>query len=403
MGMNDKVLLVDDEPKVLAGLRRHLGNKFSLSFASNGGEALALVEREGPFAAIVSDMQMPGMSGLQLLGEMRRRAPETVRMVLSGIADFNAVVAAVNDGAVFRFHTKPVLPEVLETSIATAIVRHEIEKQVHGRIDPSEELLREASEFQIALKEDQLRLYIQPQYRLDGVVAGAEALVRWQHPERGLLLPGQFLGTVEAAGLLGDLTTWMLNATCAEARRLQDLGIPPMHIAVNVTAMDLAKAGFQDRVLLSLERHGVCPSWLELELTEGAALTEIDIVQATLRGLAGHGVRLSIDDFGTGHSSLGWLRQLPVEKLKIDRMFIQDITGDTEARRLLEAIISLAREMGLVVVAEGVETDAQMDMLRQTNCDLIQGFLFARPMPAKEFIARMGHSFNSGSTGQLLP
>lgn len=385
MGMNDKVLLVDDEPNVLAGLRRHLGKKFSLSFASGGEEALALVEREGPFAAIVSDMQMPGMSGLQLLGEMRRRAPETVRMVLSGIADFNVAVAAVNDGAVFRFHTKPVLPEVLETSIASAILRHEIEKQAHGRIDPSDELLRAASEFQAALKTEQLRLYIQPQYRLDGVVAGAEALVRWQHPERGMLLPGQFLGTAEAAGLLGDITTWVLNATCAEARRLQDLGIPPLRIAVNVTAMDLATAGFQDVVLASLHRHGLSPSWLELELTEGAALTEIDTVQATLRGLAGYGVRLGIDDFGTGHSSLGWLRQLPVQKLKIDRMFIQDITNDPEACRLLEAIISLAREMGLIVVAEGVETDAQMDIVRRIGCDLIQGFLLARPMPAEDF------------------
>lgn len=384
--MNKKVLLVDDEPKVLAALRRALGGRFILHCASGGVEALALQQTHGPFAAIVSDVRMPGMDGLELLREMRRRAPETVRLVLTGHADFNAVISAVNEGAIFRFHTKPVPAEVLGASIEGALLRHEIEKRAGNLVGPGDQLFREVGDLRRALAEDQLRMYLQPQICLDDRrVTGVEALVRWAHPEQGVLLPGQFLHVAEAAGLLGDVTCWMLEAACAEVRRRNELGFDPLRIAVNVTATDLADAGFPRRVCGLLDRHRVTPQWLELELTEGAAIVDVSSSRTALEDLGRLGVGLSIDDFGTGYSTFGWLRQLPFDKLKIDRMFIQEIAGDRDAYRILETMITLARDLGLTVVAEGVETAAQMELVAQAGCDLAQGFLFACPMPATEF------------------
>lgn len=385
--MDHKILLVDDEPKVLSSLRRSLGERFRLSCAGSGPEALALIESDGPFAAVVSDMRMPGMSGLDLLREMRRRVPETVRLVLSGHADFEAVVAAVNEGAVFRFHTKPVAPEVLTASLECAVLRHLEEKQSGGRIDPGEVLVREVGAVRQALAGGELRLYLQPQCRLDsGEIAGAEALVRWAHPDRGLLGPGQFLATFEAAGLMGDLTTWMLEASCAAARRWRDLGLPDMRVAVNATALDFCDGGFTERVRQILDRHGAAPQQVELELTEGAAVADPGGTRAVVAQLAHLGITTSIDDFGSGYSSLGWLRQLPIAKLKIDRIFIEDIALDPAAYRVLETITELARDLRLCVLAEGVETLAQMELVRRAGCNLVQGFLVARPMLAEDFI-----------------
>lgn len=384
--MNKKVLLVDDEPNVLAALRRALGGRFTLHCASGGAEALALQETHGPFAAIVSDIRMPGMDGLELLREMRRRAPETVRLVLTGHADLNVVISAVNEGAIFRFHTKPVPAEVLGGSIERALLQHEIKKQTAYVVDSGDQLFREVGDLRRALAEDQLRMHVQPQICLaDRRVTGVEALVRWVHPEMGLLLPGQFLHVAEAAGLLGDVTCWMLNAACAEVHRRQELGFDPVQIAVNVTATDIADAGFPLRVCGFLDRHRLAPQWLELELTESAAIAEMNSSRAALEDLGRLGIGLSIDDFGTGYSTFSRLRQLPFDKLKIDRLFVQEIDGDRDAYRILETMITLARDLGLTVVAEGVETAAQMELLAQAGCDLAQGFLFARPMPATAF------------------
>ena len=385
--MDGKVLLVDDEPRVLAALRRSLDKRFSIVCANSGAEALALLDSHGPFAAVVSDMQMPGMTGLEFLREMRRRSPSVVRLILTGHADLDTAMAALNDGAVFRFHTKPVTADVLGDSIELAILRHHKEVRAGGAIDPGESVLREAAELRRALRGDELRIYIQPQGRLDGGgICGGEALVRWMHPERGLLPPDQFLGVVDAMGLMEDLTAWMLDAACLEARRWSDLGLHSLRIAVNVTATDLANPEFASHVARTLNRHGVAPQVLELELTEGEAIADMRATQSTLRELEQLGVSLSVDDFGTGYSSLGWLRTLPVSMLKIDRLFIRDITTDPEAYHFLCGLVALARGMQLTVLAEGVETADQLDLVTQAGCELVQGYFLARPMPASEFI-----------------
>lgn len=384
--MNQRILLVDDEPRILASLRRTLGERFDVVCASSGEEALSLAQTQGPFAAIVSDMRMPGMGGLELLREMRKRAPETVRLVLSGHADFNAAVAAVNEGAIFRFHTKPVPPEVLSNSLECALLRHREEQASSGRIDPGESLMREVSALRQALRQRQFRLYLQPQCQIDaGAVVGVEALVRWQHPERGLLAPGQFLAIAEAAGLMEELTLYMLNLACEEIRRWAADGLPPLRIAVNGTARNFADPNFPGTVRGILDKHGVPPQQIELELTEGAALEDTTTTHTVVQALAAMGVATSIDDFGTGHASLSWLRHVPVSKLKIDRIFIDDIVADPSAYRLLKNIVTMAHDLNLTVLAEGVETVEQLELVRQAGCDCLQGFLAARPMAAEDF------------------
>ncbi len=384
--VNRKILLVDDDPRILASLRRSLQDRFDLYLAESGTEALAAVERDGPFAAVVSDMRMPGMSGLDLLCELRRRAPDTVRMVLSGHTDFDAAIAAVNDGAIFRFHTKPVRAEILADSLERAILRHIEIRQTRGGIDPGESLVRAAEELRQAFEHQQFRLYVQPQCRVaDGTVTGAEALVRWAHPERGLLAPATFLATLDAAGLTQDLTAWMLRRACIEARRWRDAGLPPMRIAVNATALDFCAPGFPEMVRRILAEQGLAPSALELELTEGAAVADPAGARASMLNLTEQGIATSLDDFGSGYSALGWLRHLPVAKIKVDRIFIDELGDDPAAYRMLQAIVGLAGDLGMTVLAEGVETERQMELVRDAGCDYVQGYLQASPMPPEDF------------------
>lgn len=384
--MADTILLVDDDPNILSALRRVLRHRFTLHCASNGAEALDLLRRFGPFAAVVSDMRMPGMNGIELLREIRRQSPETVRLVLSGQSDFADVVAAINEGAVFRFLTKPVSADLLVESLELALLRHRHDSR-HGEA-PGLDMAAETAAFRAGLRDGQLRLYVQPQAGLtDGRVHGAEALVRWQHPERGLLLPGHFLSIADAAGLDCALTDWVLDAACARLRHWADTGLPALTLAVNVTARDLADPAFLKRVLDPVSRHGVPENRLELELTEGAAVQDLEQAAQVLTQLSGHGIRVSVDDFGTGYASMGWLRRLPVSKLKIDRMFVDDVADDPDAYRFLVSLMTMAHDLRLTTLAEGIETLAQLKQVSRSGCDQIQGFMLAAPMPVDDFPA----------------
>lgn len=389
--MNRKILLVDDEPHVLDGLRRQLGRRFDIVTATSGEDALLLLEGRGPFAAVVSDLRMPGMGGLELLGELRARTAHTVRLVLSGSGDFETAVTAVNEGAIFRFLTKPVPPDVLTEAIEAAILRYEMEKKLAGSFDPCIELLQEVRILHSGIQEGQLKIFLQPQCDLeDGRITGAEALVRWHHPVNGLLLPGQFFGTAEAGGLMGDITNWMLDAACRQAQEWQKIGLDPIRLAVNVNAHDLQKASFVDNVMEKLDHFGLSSDWLEIELTEGVAVQDMDSIRGVLERLIQAGIKLSIDDFGTGYASLGWLRHLPFSKLKIDRSFITEIDQKPEAYRFLEAMVAMGSECKMATLAEGVESSAQMESAKKAGCGLMQGYHLAKPMPAEDFLGWLG-------------
>lgn len=377
MAHPDRILLIDDEPLLLEGLRRVLSQSYALTLAHDGREALQRLETDGPFAAAICDLRMPGMHGLEVLREMRRRSPETVRIVLSGTADLDAAMTAVNDGEVFRIHTKPVATEVLLASVAAAVDRH------HQALEGAQ---ARSAGFYRGLAAGEMRLFVQPQYDIVARrVCGAEALVRWQHPEHGLLAPGAFLAEAEAEGAIPALTAWMLEAACAAAAAWRDTLAPDLTIAVNITANDLADPAFAERVRAALDRASLPATALELELVEAAALGADTEPRTALHALRDIGVTLSLDDFGTGYSAFGHLRHLPIQKLKIDRIFVADAVRDANARRIAETIVRLGHDLDLKVITEGVETAAQLEALREAGCRLFQGYHIAHPMPAAQF------------------
>jgi EAL domain-containing protein (putative c-di-GMP-specific phosphodiesterase class I) len=229
---------------------------------------------------------------------------------------------------------------------------------------------------------NELVLNYQPMIALNtGRLAGVEALVRWNHPERGLLQPGQFIELAEATGAIVPIGNWVLNEACAQARRWRDrLKGQPFTISVNVSARQLFQADIVGTVRDALETSGLEPNCLILELTESVMTEDTAATVGRLQALKGLGVQLAIDDFGTGYSSLSSLRHLPFDILKIDKLFIDGITGSPAESSFARAILKLARTLDLETVAEGVEEPAQVESLRELHCELGQGFHFARPL-----------------------
>lgn len=235
-----------------------------------------------------------------------------------------------------------------------------------------------------AVERKELFLVYQPQVEIaDSRVVSVEALLRWQHPELGLVSPDRFIHLAEITGLIVPIGEWVLRCACVQARKWQEAGFDLQTIAVNVSAIQFRHDGFCKMVKRVLEETGLAPECLELELTESILLSNADVIFSLLEELKSMGLKLAIDDFGTGYSSLSYLRQFPVSKLKIDRSFIRDVAVNPDAAAITAAIIDMARALGLKVIAEGVETEAQMDFLRARHCDEIQGFLFSEPETAE--------------------
>jgi diguanylate cyclase (GGDEF)-like protein len=246
-------------------------------------------------------------------------------------------------------------------------------------------LLMEA-DLRRAITEGELQLHFQP--KIDartGAVLGAEALVRWQHPERGLVAPGDFIPLAEETGLIVPLTEWVLQSACAHLRRWREAGLACGPMSVNLAASSLSGTALVDMLDALTARFGVAPTGLVLEMTETTLMTNVDAGLSLLQTLRRRGYGLSLDDFGTGYSSLSYLKRLPIDELKIDRSFVTDAARGGRDGALAGAIIALARELGMQVVAEGVETPEQSSFLMRRGCNVQQGFLFSRAVPAHAF------------------
>ncbi|MCB4359033.1 putative bifunctional diguanylate cyclase/phosphodiesterase [Quatrionicoccus australiensis] len=251
-----------------------------------------------------------------------------------------------------------------------------------------ERLLME-SNLRRALNQNEFVLYYQPLVNLQsGLIIGVEALIRWMHPDLGLIMPDRFIHVAEETGLINPIGDWVLCEACRQAQAWCDAGLPPITMAVNVAPVQFRQAGFVAVVAGALATSGLEAARLELEVTERTVMYDADINLGTLSALHRMGVELSLDDFGTGYSSLAYLKRFPVGKLKIDRSFINDLEVDSDDRAIASTIVSMGRNLRLTVLAEGVENAEQLALLRQMGCDMAQGFHFSRALPA-EAIARL--------------
>ena len=237
-----------------------------------------------------------------------------------------------------------------------------------------------------ALDRQEFLLYYQPQVCLKtGAIVGAEALIRWSHPRIGLIHPGEFIPLAEETGLIIQLGNFVLNRVCQDLRDWQADGLPVVHVAINLSARQFRQDDLAASVRKAIAEYGINGELLDFELTESMVMHDVDNTLATLRELKALGPSLSLDDFGTGYSSLSYLKRFPIDTLKIDRSFINDIHKDSDDAAIAQAVIAMAHKLGMRVIAEGVETDAQLELLRTYECDSFQGYLFSRPVPADEF------------------
>jgi diguanylate cyclase (GGDEF)-like protein len=242
------------------------------------------------------------------------------------------------------------------------------------------------SDLHQALARDQFVLHYQPKVDAQtGRLRGAEALIRWLHPERGLVPPATFIPLAEDSGLIEGIGNWVIHEACRQARAWQDQGLAPTRVAVNLSAFQFHNGKLLEAIRRSLDEFSLDPAYLEVEITESALMSDPEESVAILRRLSEMGVLVSVDDFGTGYSSMSYLQRFPIDKLKIDRTFISDVTSSNDDASIVSAIVSLGHTLNLKVIAEGVETPEQLEFLQMLGCDQYQGYHYSRPMPAAEF------------------
>jgi diguanylate cyclase (GGDEF)-like protein/PAS domain S-box-containing protein len=242
-----------------------------------------------------------------------------------------------------------------------------------------------------AVERQEFAIHYQPKICMrTGMITGAEALIRWTHPVRGAIAPAQFIPVAEDCGLIVPIGRWVLRQACEQARAWLSAGLPAINIAVNVSAMEFQDEAFLEGLLLILKESRLDPRSLELELTESALMKRVEATAAILHTLKESGVQVSVDDFGTGYSSLSYLRKFPIDSLKIDQSFVRQIGRGSDDAAIVTAVISMARSLKLRVVAEGVETEKELEFLKAHECDEAQGYFFGRPMPASQYAALLG-------------
>ncbi len=378
-----KVLLVDDDHFALKLLRRLLANYGFDNVVTHeyAADAVALLEFDNQaFDLILCDLQMPGMDGVEFIRQLVRISYAGGLILVSG-EDTRILQTAEKLSKAHRLNVlgalkKPVSPEQLQ----------QVLKNHHQPVAmwpaAGKTYAREA--LSQAIAGDELVNYYQPKVDLaSGMVTGVETLVRWRHPVDGLVYPDQFIGMAEETGLIDDLTRSVLGGALRQARIWQDAGLD-LCVAVNVSMDNLISLEFPDFVAQAVRQAGVPPTSLLLEVTESRLMKDPLAALDILTRLRLKHISLSIDDFGTGHSSLAQLRDVPFDELKVDRGFVHGASRDPSLRALFEASLGMARQLGMKTVAEGVEDREDWDFLRVAGCDMAQGYFIARPMPAAD-------------------
>ncbi len=387
---SQRVLVVDDEAFML-GLIAHMlaGIGFErVRTFDNGAAALADIDADRPHL-ILCDLNMPGMDGIEFLRKLGERAYGGGLIVVSG-EDDRALQATLK---LAQAHGMSLLG-ALQKPFSAAALRAMLQPWQPpptslpgiGRPPPVREVTYPAERVRQGMVQGEFFCHFQPQVAVaTGEVVGVECLARWQHPEDGLVMPDRFIGVAEENGLIDDMTRLVLDVALRNLRAWQDARLP-LRVAVNISMDTLAHLDFADFVTARVAYAGVASQRLILEVTESRLMQDLRAPLEVLTRLRLRRVGLSIDDFGTGHSSMAQLRNMPFDELKIDKSFVHGAATNDTLRAFHEASLGLATQLGLQVVAEGVEDRADWDLLLRTGCPCAQGYFIARPMPAEDIV-----------------
>ncbi len=377
-----RVLVIDDDEacaRTLSNLLKRLG-AVEVTTASNAAEAVERLDL-GPFNLICCDLHMPGRDGVETMRLFAERRVKSPIVVVSG-ADPKVLKAAQELGkgrglAIAGVLQKPFgIADLEATFVRVATLTSPRSRRPVPKVS--------AEELEHAIRADQLLLHYQPQIALhSGELHGTEALVRWQHPERGLLTPDAFISLAEATGLIAPLTDWVVKEAIRQCAAWQRAGLN-IGASVNLSAQTLRELDLPDRITEMALSAGLTPERVTLEITESKLADDVDSLLDITTRLRLKGFLLAIDDFGTGFSSLTQLRRLPFTELKLDRTFVSGATSDADARSLLESSVQLAKRLRLKTVAEGIETEEEWNLLVWLGVDLGQGYYMARPMPGEK-------------------
>ncbi len=370
-------------------LLRHIARRLSNAMP----EADTIARLSGDEFAVLFD----GYSNLSSLARVTSRLLGKLRVPLS-VAGHELVISASVGISLLSDSAREVPALVSQANMAMQHAKHlgGNNFQFFTQSLQASTLERLQLEIQLrrAVDEQQLQVFYQPKLCLrTGRLYSAEALVRWHHPQRGMVAPGEFIGLAEETGLISAIGEFVLRKACWQACEWQRQGMAPIRVSVNLSVHQLRQGKLVSLVRQVLEETGLSPQWLELELTESQLLDSVEHIIATFQQLRDLGVKLAIDDFGTGYSSLSYLRRFPVDYVKIDRAFISGLGDGTEDAAIIQAIISMAHSLGLKVVAEGVENQSQLEFLRSHGCDEVQGYLISRPIEATAMAGILLQSF----------
>jgi len=359
-----------------------------------GTEALEWLDRQpNPPDVILCDLNMPGMDGIEFLRNLATRHYAGSLILVSGESErmlqSSEMLVRAHDIEILGYLQKPVSPAALAAQMA--------KWSPALPAQPDAKTTYTAQALQRALTRGELINYYQPKVDLKaGALCGAEALIRWTHPERGQVSPLKFIPVAEDSGLILPIGTWVLHEACRQVRSWIDAGAPFFSIAVNISARQFHDKGFLNNIVAILSETELPAQYLELEITESVLMKYSESTASILHTLREKGVRISIDDFGTGYSSLSYLRKFPLDSLKIDQSFVHRIGETDNQKAIVNAIISMGHCLNLRVIAEGVETEKDMDFLKESGCDEAQGFYFSRPLPPEQLVPLL--SANAAAT-----
>jgi EAL domain-containing protein (putative c-di-GMP-specific phosphodiesterase class I)/FixJ family two-component response regulator len=389
-----KILIIEDEESVRENLLDLLeAEDFETITAANGRIGVHLAISEVP-DLILCDMIMPEIDGIGVLTALRQdpttaTIPFIFLTAKSTKSDFRQ---GMNMGA-DDYITKPFTRVELLSAIMNRLEKYATLKRylspqntIHN-FSPKMQLLEMS--LHRAIKQhnfQEFEIYYQPIVDIaSGKIVAAESLLRWNSPDLGIIYPTEFIPLAESTGLIVPIGKWVLKRVCEQIKNWRGTGIRSLIVAVNLSVIEFNQPDFIKKILNFIEINDLEPDCLELELTESMIMQDVNSAIATMSKLQSLGVKIAIDDFGTGYSSLIYLKNLPINTLKIDRYFIHNVANDFQKSAITRALIQMAHNLNLDVVAEGVETERELDFLRQHNCNSMQGFLFSRPLPAAEF------------------